>query len=418
MEAALRQLIAIGAATILSIAGVASAQNSTPQQGKGPGKTSLPTTPIFRGGFQRPIFQGGFARIMPTVRQVPTTTDPSPAPTPSSLNQVLDDNDLLPNELQAANPGVNNAPADTRLSNPGAPATGATHTHAAGECTGDCANDPDHHHDAKAESKAPLTQNAKLNDLLTSVRTPEKPAAGTFDKAAFDRANKPGAGSAPSCVACHTDKSKFVKKDPAVDNRPKVSARELARAFEKRNDMRLTNMQERATSPMPAAMTASSAHEPMDQSDQSESDIVGRAPGSAVEPLRDHLKDQPDDFHAMRRLALALLGSKHAQEAADMMAKAYEADPLLCKEPIDTKALGLDKPRLMNLVKLASEAARQSNTSKAWLLATVLYQAQGSQSQALSALDNARHAGLNSDVSDWFAAELKRKPERLAEAAK
>jgi hypothetical protein len=412
----LRYLIAIGAATVLSLAGIASAQNSTPRPGQAPGKTSLPTKPLYRGGFQRPIFRGGFPRIMPDVRLVPTTNDPQAAPAPSSSpTQILDDNDLLPSELQRE------ADADLRLNSPGAPATVPAHTHdEAGECTGACANLPDHHHDAKAEAKEPTTANPKVNDLLAKIRPPDKPApaAPTFDQAAFDRANKPGAGSAASCVACHTDKSKFFRRPPSATPdtpRPGPSAKELAREFRQRPDTRVMNVQDRGLS-MPPAAAPSTWHEPMDKDNSSNSDLVGRAPGTAVEPLRDHLKDQPDDFHAMRQLALALLGSKHAQEAADMMAKAYESDPLLSKEPIDLKPLGIDAPRLNNLIRAASDAARQSNSSKSWLLAVVLYQAQGSQSQAISALDKARHAGLNSDVSDWFTEALKRKPERVADA--
>jgi hypothetical protein len=156
------------------------------------------------------------------------------------------------------------------------------------------------------------------------------------------------------------------------------------------------------------AVGPDSSHATQDADAFADPDVVGREPARAVDLLRAHVAANPEDFRAARMLSIALLMTKHAQDAAETMAKAYESDPLLCKEPIDTKQMGLDTARVNNLVKTAGDAARQSNSAKAWLLATSLYQAQGTQPLALSSLEKARKAGLNPDVSDWFAAELKK----------
>ncbi len=98
------------------------------------------------------------------------------------------------------------------------------------------------------------------------------------------------------------------------------------------------------------------------------------------------------------------------------MSKAYESDPLLSKEPIDLKGMGFSSSQSTTLIASAAAAARTSKTPQAWLLAATIYQAQGSKSQALTALEKSRAAGLNADVTDWFTAELQEKARAAAEA--
>jgi hypothetical protein len=121
-----------------------------------------------------------------------------------------------------------------------------------------------------------------------------------------------------------------------------------------------------------------------------------------------HVQANPDDFHAMRDLAIAQLAAKKPRDAAETLAKAYKADPLLSKEPLDPKALGLSTAALNSLVNNASAMAHSLKTPEAWLLSAVLYQAQDAKPQALIAIDSARRAGLDPDLCDWMVTSLKK----------
>jgi hypothetical protein len=387
MGAAVRHLLSVAALAILPLTGAAQTQNAPSQQ---PGTVSLPSAPMFMGGFSRPIFQGGFAHpIYPggfgrsTPLRVP---QPVGGPTLQSKPEGVD---------QVAPP-----PADAAaVSRP------RTDEHDHDNCTGACADEhAEHGHSVDKPAAVPVQETSPSpRDQLLAKLKPE------FNEEAFKRANRPEAGAAPSCVKCHSDKSKFVKRN---DQAPKPTLNDL-RLLGRLNDTHIINAVDHSH---PTAHPPARPPEVQPDPQVAQAAMISAAPAAAADSFRDHLKTQPDDFHAMRLYALALLSSKHPQEAADAMAKAYESDPLLAKEPIDLKAAGFEGARVAALVKAAEDAARQSKSSAGWLLAAVLHQAKGSQAQAFAALDSSRRLGLNADVADWLTAQLKKSPERVVQA--
>jgi hypothetical protein len=139
--------------------------------------------------------------------------------------------------------------------------------------------------------------------------------------------------------------------------------------------------------------------------------LVGRDADRAVGQLRAYLAEYPDDFHAMRLLAIALLANKNAPEAAAVAARAYAGDPLLTGEPLDLTSLSLDAPRTRILVTEAQRSAGRGQ-GNAWLLAVVLHQGTGDAAQARSALQRAAKAGLAPETVGAFEAALPGAPRR------
>lgn len=133
--------------------------------------------------------------------------------------------------------------------------------------------------------------------------------------------------------------------------------------------------------------------------------LVGRDPEGAVAQLRAYLAAYPDDFHAVRGYALALLARKDAVGAAPVMASAYSADPLLVREPIDPVALGLGERQITAMVTAAQSTASRTG-GNAWLLVVVLHQGQGDLAKAGAALGRAKGAGLPPDLVGAFEGEF------------
>ncbi len=125
--------------------------------------------------------------------------------------------------------------------------------------------------------------------------------------------------------------------------------------------------------------------------------LIGRDPDAAVGQLRTYLAEYPDDFHAVRLLALALLANKNAPEAAAIMAGAYVGDPLLAGEPVDLTALSLDARQTGGLISAAQSIASRTG-GNAWLLAVVLHQGAGDMPKARAALQRAAKTGLSPEV--------------------
>src|ERR1051325_2730041 len=238
-------IIAAGA-VILLLSGVCSAQDSNTKSQQPP-KAALPTRSLYRGGFQAPIYRGGFPRIMDGLRgnRPPERKNGEPI-----FHEDVDK--LLPDAIQNQTPSAEHDDHDEHAH--------GGHTAA---CTGDCAKDPDHHHEAGEASKnaGDAALKAKRDELLAKINPAPAPVAeGEFDKAAFDRANRPGSGSGAYCVKCHTDKKNFIKKGSG-DTRVSQPDRRLALAdaFRKRNDTRLLMRPD--VVPQPAATTKPLAKE-------------------------------------------------------------------------------------------------------------------------------------------------------------
>jgi hypothetical protein len=133
--------------------------------------------------------------------------------------------------------------------------------------------------------------------------------------------------------------------------------------------------------------------------------LIGRDADAAVGQLRTYLAEYPDDFHAVRLLALALLANKNAPESAAVMAGAYTGDPLLAGEPVDLTALSLDRARTNALITAAQSVASRSG-GNAWLVTVVLHQGAGDMPKARAALQRAAKAGLSPEVVLAFEGSL------------
>lgn len=133
--------------------------------------------------------------------------------------------------------------------------------------------------------------------------------------------------------------------------------------------------------------------------------LVGRDVERAVAQYRAYLAEYPDDFHAARTYALALLARKDAAAAAGIIAEAYAFDPLLVREPIDPAALGLDDRQVAAMVTTAQSSAARIG-GKAWLLVVVLHQGRGDLAKAAAALRRAEQAGLSPDLLAAFESEF------------
>lgn len=120
--------------------------------------------------------------------------------------------------------------------------------------------------------------------------------------------------------------------------------------------------------------------------------------GAAIGLYGMHLRETPGDLIASRELALALLETKDAAGAADRMLEAYTLNPGLGVIPIDGGLLGEDGSRMRTLVVRAVRHAHRVGGADAWLLASVLMQAEARFDAAAGVLDRAEAAGLDPEV--------------------
>ncbi len=407
----------LAAALALTIPALAYAQTSSSQDSTGPvtpgapvapvkatgtpTKASVPTGHVYQGGFQQPIYPTGFKQFSRTGWMHPIYQGGFPRIMPLGLPSIPKDaighvkDDIAPGDpkrflKQGPTPDTNPI-SHVPLPTPGP----------AGHSGPTFKDNP-----VSTPAALPMTAPA-------AVRSP-------LDGAAALRALQQPPPAPVEAPKCHPSRSGGIVQ---ADTRRQLRLNER-RGHEPTGDEHTYDHTREFglgmdTPHQPvAAVSPDPSHATQDADAFADPDVVGREPARAVDLLRAHVATNPEDFRAARMLSVALLMTKHPQDAAETMSKAYESDPLLCKEPIDTKQIGLDAARVNNLVKTAGDAARQSNSAKAWLLTAALYQAQGSQAPALSSLEKARKAGLNPDVADWFAAELKKPAAQTAGAKK
>ena len=126
----------------------------------------------------------------------------------------------------------------------------------------------------------------------------------------------------------------------------------------------------------------------------------------ATEAYRAHLDDHPDDFQAMAELVVALAGTGRLDDAAAMVRMAYERDPGLANEPVNER-ISLRKSELRKLVTRAVRFAHDRDSASAWLLVSVLMQAEDRDSVGLRMLDRSIKRGLPRNVADPLAAALR-----------
>jgi len=132
---------------------------------------------------------------------------------------------------------------------------------------------------------------------------------------------------------------------------------------------------------------------------------AGNASG-AVTILRTYLSEDGSDAEAMRLLAVALLMDDRLTEASAMMQFAYEHDRSMADRPLGDGSVEEGDRTLRDAVQRAVMHANREDTPGAWLLVTVLMQAEGRERASLRMLDRAVDAGLGEHVQRAFEAAL------------
>jgi len=90
--------------------------------------------------------------------------------------------------------------------------------------------------------------------------------------------------------------------------------------------------------------------------------------------------------------AFALLGRGQADEAADLLARAYRRNPELYNEPLRAEAIFANRNETRRLLGLAVRNAHRENTAEAWFLVSTIMRAEGRDRLADDMMDRARDA--------------------------
>jgi len=142
----------------------------------------------------------------------------------------------------------------------------------------------------------------------------------------------------------------------------------------------------------------------------------------AIKDLNRHIKElaadatASPDFRAERLLAVMYLENAEFSEAMSRLALAYRRLPGLASEPLDAADLGIESARLRDLVVKAVRYANRMNTGSAWLMVTILMQAEGRNDLALLNLAKAEAVGLDKKLAEALRAALSPVQDTPAEA--
>lgn len=118
----------------------------------------------------------------------------------------------------------------------------------------------------------------------------------------------------------------------------------------------------------------------------------------AVDALKLHLKDNPSDPAAMRRLGIAQLLSRKWDDGFAQIARAYQADPVLSDVPLTGEELGVRDDVLRELTGRVVSRARQNHARDAWMTAAILMQSRDKDEQAITMLEAAKNAGMDATL--------------------
>lgn len=124
---------------------------------------------------------------------------------------------------------------------------------------------------------------------------------------------------------------------------------------------------------------------------------LGRYP-EAIDALKLHLKDNPSDPAAMRRLGIAQLLARKWDDGFAQIARAYQADPVLSDVPLTSDELGVRDDMLRELTGRVVSRARQSRSRDAWMTAAILMQSRDKNEQAITMLEAAKNAGMDATL--------------------
>lgn len=136
--------------------------------------------------------------------------------------------------------------------------------------------------------------------------------------------------------------------------------------------------------------------------------LASRDYSYAVERYREHLTANAEDMDAMRRLGVALLGDRRMGDAAAAVLYAYAQDPSLAHQSMSLALTGGSSLEMRTLLTRAVRYAHARPSSSAWLLVTVLAQAEGRLEAARTFLDKAEAQGLDAETVRTLRVELTR----------
>ncbi len=127
----------------------------------------------------------------------------------------------------------------------------------------------------------------------------------------------------------------------------------------------------------------------------------------AIRVLNGVVLDDDANGEAQRMLALALISKGRVADGVAMMRAAYDNDPALAREPIETVILGVKSERILGrLVRRVSMHANKVESASGWLTLGALMQAQGRPERAGMMLKRAVDAGLERSMGEAFGLPL------------
>lgn len=128
--------------------------------------------------------------------------------------------------------------------------------------------------------------------------------------------------------------------------------------------------------------------------------------GASVELYRSHLAENPEAFEVMAELVVALAGDGRLDDAAALARLAYDKDPTLATKRISDRASPGSRDLRKTVVR-AVRFAHDRESASAWLLVTLLMQAEDRDPVGLEMLQRAVDRGLPSGISDPLRAALR-----------
>ncbi len=127
----------------------------------------------------------------------------------------------------------------------------------------------------------------------------------------------------------------------------------------------------------------------------------------AIGVLHGVVADNDAQVEAQRLLALALIAEGRVADGVAMMRAAYDSDPALAREPIESTVLGRQAEKVLSgLVRKVSLHANRVDSASGWLTIAALMQAQGRPERAGMMLGRAIDAGLDRNQAEAFGVSL------------
>lgn len=116
-----------------------------------------------------------------------------------------------------------------------------------------------------------------------------------------------------------------------------------------------------------------------------------------------HLSEHPEDWFAMREMAVALLELGRVGDAIDLMYVAYSQNPEMGIFPISPVLFGeFSKKMLKNLVVRTVQHVNRKPSAAGWLVVGVLMQAEDRIELARKMIDRAEGLGLEAEIAEQF----------------